>query len=226
MIGVYKITSPTNKIYIGQSTNIEKRFKFYSGLHCVQQVGIHRSLKKYGVENHTFEILCECEISELNDKERYYQDLFNVIKNGLNCRLTKSTDRSGKLSEETKAKIRISKKGQKPSDLAILNSSITNKNKSRPDYVKIKIGLAHKNKIVSVETRLRISVSNKGRIPYNKGIKLSKESIEKRTYKQAKVYINLDTYIFYSFKELIVLYDKKSTTLRRYINKSKNIINV
>ena len=26
MIGIYKITSPTNKIYVGQSSNIENRF--------------------------------------------------------------------------------------------------------------------------------------------------------------------------------------------------------
>ena len=30
MIGIYKITSPSNKVYIGQSTNIEKRWSGYS----------------------------------------------------------------------------------------------------------------------------------------------------------------------------------------------------
>ena len=50
------------------------------------------------MENHNFEILCECEIFELNNKERFYQDLYSVIsKNGLNCKLTKSNDKSGKL---------------------------------------------------------------------------------------------------------------------------------
>jgi group I intron endonuclease len=79
MIGIYKITSPTKKIYIGQSVNIEKRILSYKGLHCKNQTIIYNSLKKYGVDKHKFEILCECEISELNDKERYYQDLYSAI---------------------------------------------------------------------------------------------------------------------------------------------------
>ena len=29
MIGIYKITSPTNRVYIGQSVNIKKRFRSY-----------------------------------------------------------------------------------------------------------------------------------------------------------------------------------------------------
>lgn len=32
MVGIYKITSPTNKIYIGQSKNIRKRFNNYQNL--------------------------------------------------------------------------------------------------------------------------------------------------------------------------------------------------
>lgn len=34
MIGIYKITSPTGKIYIGQSKNIPDRIKRYKGLRC------------------------------------------------------------------------------------------------------------------------------------------------------------------------------------------------
>lgn len=63
---------------------------------------LYRSLKKYGFDKHNFEILEECSESELNDKERYYQDLYSVIdRNGLNCKLTKTDDRSGRYSEES-----------------------------------------------------------------------------------------------------------------------------
>ena len=112
MIGIYKITSPTKKIYIGQSVNIEKRIEKYKGAHCKSQPILYSSLKKYGWINHKLEILCSCEISELNDKERYYQDLHNAMSvNGLNCRLTTTKDKSGLSSEQTKAKQRISMKG-------------------------------------------------------------------------------------------------------------------
>lgn len=113
MIGIYKITSPTNKIYIGQSVNIEKRFNDYRKLRNVnEQPKLFNSLIKYGSENHLFEVIVECIISELNDKERYYQELFNCIDSGLNCVLTNCSDRSGYLSDETKLKISITKKGQ------------------------------------------------------------------------------------------------------------------
>lgn len=113
MIGIYKITSPTKRVYIGQSINIEKRISNYRGLHCKKQPIIYRSFIKYGFEKHKIEILCQCEISELNDKERYYQDLYSAIGvNGMNCKLTKTNDRSGYASEETKKKQSIGNKGK------------------------------------------------------------------------------------------------------------------
>jgi hypothetical protein len=111
MIGIYKITSPSNKIYIGQSINIEKRYYIYSLKSCKTQIKLYHSFLKYGFNNHMFQILEECEESELNNRERYYQDLYNSTgKNGLNCRLTETNDKSGKLSEETIEKMKISQK--------------------------------------------------------------------------------------------------------------------
>ena len=111
MIGIYKITSPSNKIYIGQSVNIEERFKQYKHLKCKGQTILHRSLKKYGVENHTFEIVCECEISELNSKERYYQELYSAIGlKGMNCQLVNTFEQKRVFSDETKLKMSVSAK--------------------------------------------------------------------------------------------------------------------
>ena len=47
MIGIYKIISSSNKVYIGQSTNIEKRFEIYYKLKCKNQPRLYYSLKKY-----------------------------------------------------------------------------------------------------------------------------------------------------------------------------------
>lgn len=106
-VGIYKITNPKGLIYIGQSVNLFKRLSEYKGMtNCSKQFGIYNSLVKYGPNNHTYEILETCEISELNAKERYYQEKFNSVEKGLNCRLTKSTDKSGKLSKETIDKLK------------------------------------------------------------------------------------------------------------------------
>ena len=74
---IYKITSSKNRVYIGQTINFKVRFSQYQRLDCKNQKKLYNSLLKYGVEKHKFEIICECDINELNDKERYYQDLYN-----------------------------------------------------------------------------------------------------------------------------------------------------
>ena len=195
MIGIYKITSPTNKIYIGQSVNIEKRFKTYELLQCKGQPIIYNSFLKYGFDKHKFEVLCECDITELNDKERYYQDIFNAIgKNGLNCRLTKSSDRSGKLSKETKIKMSEAQKGK-----------VFSENHKR------KLSEANKKRKYSQETKRKMSESNKG-------MKFSKESIHKRSESRKKLIINTQTGIFYlGLKEAANSISINSRTLSGYL---------
>lgn len=93
MIGIYKITSPTKRVYIGQSRDIEKRFITYNSLRCKQQPKLYNSFLKHGVENHLFEIVEKCNIELLNERERHYQDFYSVLENGLNCSLINSKDK-------------------------------------------------------------------------------------------------------------------------------------
>jgi group I intron endonuclease len=104
-IGIYKITSPSGKIYIGQSVNIHRRWKEYKYPKKEHyDYKLYNSLKKYGYTNHIFEIICECTEKELNDKEIFYGKLFDVTgKNGLNIRECGGS--KGNLSPETKQKI-------------------------------------------------------------------------------------------------------------------------
>jgi len=107
MIGIYKITNPKGRTYIGQSINIEERWKNYSKLRdCKNQIKLHRSLIKYGFSKHIFEVEEECSVEDLNVRERCWQDFHDVLgSNGLNCKLTATEDRSGCLSQETRQKI-------------------------------------------------------------------------------------------------------------------------
>lgn len=93
MIGIYKITNPKRKVYIGQSINIKKRFNGYKWSKCKGQPILHNSFLKYGVNNHKFEIICECKKSDLYELEAYYQKLFSANgKNGLNCFINSDKD--------------------------------------------------------------------------------------------------------------------------------------
>ncbi len=84
--GIYKIENLINhKVYIGQSVHIERRWKE----HCQYSTKsvISDAIKKYGKENFSFQILEECSLDELNDKEIYYIQKFNCITpNGYNVK--------------------------------------------------------------------------------------------------------------------------------------------
>lgn len=114
MVGIYKITSPNNRVYIGQSRNIETRFKSYKALDCKEQILLYRSFKKYGVDKHTFEIVEECKLKDLNDRERHWQEFYNVTDKdkGLNCVLVKTDEKPRKVSKQTLKRMSESQLGK------------------------------------------------------------------------------------------------------------------
>ena len=90
---IYKITSPSQRIYIGQSRDFEDRQRHYLKLKCSNQPRLYNSLVKYGVENHRFEIVENCKFFEMNKQERYWQDYYEVLsRKGLNCILTETEE--------------------------------------------------------------------------------------------------------------------------------------
>ena len=219
MIGIYKIISPKNRIYIGQSIDIEKRFNTYKLLHCKKQIRLYNSFLKYGIDKHKFEILCECSVEELNEKERYYQDTFSILnKNGLNCKLTKTNDRNGKHSEETKLKIIESRKGYTHSEETKNKLSNAQKGKKLSKEIREKMSIARKGKKHSIEHCNKIIKSLKGNTN-SLGSKHSKESREKRSEIFKKIILNTQTGIFYlGAEEASITININKGTLIGYLN--------
>lgn len=159
MIGIYKITSPKNRIYIGQSININQRFTSYNNINQnLSHVRLKNSFNKYGVENHKFEIIEICLNEQLNERERYWQDFYNVLsKNGLNCKLTSTNDKSGYLSKEIKDKMSKAHIGKKLSKET--KNKISNFMKTRPisEFQKQRSSECNKGKIISKEQKLLLS---------------------------------------------------------------------
>lgn len=106
--GIYKITSPTNKIYIGQSHDINSRKRAYTSALCKGQPKLYESIIKYGWKNHGFEILCELsndvDQKTLDDKEIEFWQYYSSM--GCNMLNTRHPGSGGKISEETKQKMR------------------------------------------------------------------------------------------------------------------------
>jgi group I intron endonuclease len=108
---VYKITSPTNRIYIGSTSNIKKRWANYKCGDCKSQRKLYNSFKKYGVNNHKFEIIWEGNIDEMLKQELILGMKFNVLgPNNLTCKLPKLGDSYTFISEETRLKMSRSHK--------------------------------------------------------------------------------------------------------------------
>ena len=120
MIGIYKITNPKGKIYIGQSTNIEERKRKYKYLNS-NSIGTHllNSLKKYGYENHIFEIIELCDVSSLYLKEKYWIEHYNCIDEGLN--IIEGGSSIGFKSGDVKKKISKSWKNKTTEEKDIIN---------------------------------------------------------------------------------------------------------
>ena len=207
MIGIYKITSPTKRIYIGQSINIERRFSTYKRNNPInKQPRLYGSFKKYGIENHKFEIVCECDISELNNRERYWQDYFNVLEIGLNCCLTKTNNLDYIISTETRKKISIKATGRK--------HTLQTKNK---------LSIAHSGKKLSEEHRLKLVSKLTGRKGHSKkATEETKKLCSKNATKHlSKIVLCLNNGIFYeSAKEVSDIFKIKHSTLRGWLNGS------
>jgi group I intron endonuclease len=206
MIGIYKITSPSSRVYIGQSIDIERRFRFYKNMNCKLQPILYASMKKYGAKSHIYEIIEECEFSMLNIRERYWQDFYNVLNGGLNCNLTETNESPKKHSEETKTKISNSNKGRKLSS-------------------------EHKRKLSNTKKLTTLGENNTF---YGKKhtAEFKKERSIKRTgggNPNAKLVLNLETGIFYdSVIEVAKMLNINKVTLAswlrgRYPNKSSFI---
>lgn len=137
---IYKITSPTNKIYIGQTFNFNKRMKSYRNLDCKSQRLLFRSLSKYGFQSHLIEIIHDMvsNIDELLKLEVQYIILYESYGKGLN--LTKGGEGCNIVhhSEETKMKISYSKKNMVKTNKQIMAhlrsfgyKHISNRNKKK-----------------------------------------------------------------------------------------------
>ncbi len=190
--GIYKISSPSGKIYIGQSIDIHRRKKEYKKLGKKTNIKLYNSIKKYGFEKHLFEVLELCISDKLNERERYWQDFYNVTTKGLNCRLTTTDNKSGKLSEETKRKISEAHKGKIVSEETRKKMSEVNKGKKLSEETKQKIREARKHQVIihskeTIKKRLETIKKNGGfRHSEESKQKISKMSKERMTIERRK----------------------------------------
>lgn len=219
---IYKITNPKGKIYIGSTIDLVGRKSKYKNLRCINQTKLYHSLKKYGFENHTFEIVYMCDEIDRNKYEFIYGKKYDVIgKNGLNLSLPKIDDTYTNMSDETKKKIGLSHKNKVISD----NQKQILSKKSK-DYWKLNEH-PRKNK-PSWNKGIEFL---KGELNPMYGVKRSEEwkirqrklmksiAVKGENHKSSKQVLNLENGVFnYSIREAAEMYNYNYSTLKNMLN--------
>ncbi len=170
-IGIYKITNPNQRLYVGQSTDIDARWKKYDKLNCKDQKSVYSSLLKYGPENHKFEVIELCTPEELDEREIFWGEKYDVLSNiHLNNRLGRGFGSYD--SDETKLKKQLCHKGrsnywlkgkkQSPETIAKKSASLTGIKQNRTK-VRSDIGISKTYHIEGV-----VKAKSKPIIQYNK----------------------------------------------------------
>lgn len=176
--GIYKWTNPKGRIYIGQSEDLlDRKDDYKSFSRTVKQPRIHRSIQKYGIEAHVWEVIELCCIDKLDERERHWQEFYDVLSSmGMNCVLKDTGEKrrvisqvmkdrlrkinTGKtLSEETKEKLRISGRKRKHSEETKLKMSTGKKGIPKSEEHKAKL----RGRTFSEEHKLKISIAATGR---------------------------------------------------------------
>lgn len=108
--GIYCLTFPSGKSYIGQSIDIERRVSVYRRGACKCQRRLYNALTKYGFDSFKWIVLEECERTELDEFESFYIHYFNTSSTGYN--LTIGGQKNGRANVETRKLLSDSKSGQ------------------------------------------------------------------------------------------------------------------
>ena len=135
-----------NKLYVGKT--IQKLSQRLSQHRCRKQTPVELAIQKYGWQNFKVEILQECSSAEeLNEREKFWIINLNCKSpNGYN--LTDGGEGSGGFRRSAKTRLKMSLSAKK--------------RYQNPDE-HTKTSNSQKGKIISLESRLKMSIAKKGK---------------------------------------------------------------
>jgi group I intron endonuclease len=151
--GIYSITSPSNKMYIGQSINVERRLQTHKSM---LRRGNHTNTRlqgacnKYGLDNLVFKLVECCEKDTLDTREQWWIDNHNTPYN------------MSRVAKNNMADPAVAKKASKTKKA---NAHITSEQLrlrwQDPDYKK---AIADKRKTLWTDPAYRANISEKRKL--------------------------------------------------------------
>ncbi len=164
-IGIYCIENLINsKKYFGQSIDLNGRLsKHKSKLkhNCHENKHLQDAYDKYGVDSFRFYIVEECEICELDEREKYYIALNDSDNREHGYNIEPGGNKNKQLSDETKEKLRLANLGKKASQETKEKISIANKGRKISDEQRQFLRDLHTGSHLSEETKKKIGIASK-----------------------------------------------------------------
>lgn len=99
---------PNGKIYIGQSINLKARQSAFLNFNDYQYGGdyINNARKKYNKKEYwEYKVLCYCHPNRLDNREKWYIELFHSFNKDIGYNLTSGGTNGYKMSDETRMKL-------------------------------------------------------------------------------------------------------------------------
>lgn len=174
---IYKITNPLGRVYIGATINLRKRLNSYRKGHSDSQRLIHRSIFKYGFENHSVDVIDVFygDLSLANSKEifwvRTYMSFYSRWPKNKGLNLTMGG--SGQI-------------GRKHNKKQIESNKIHGERLHTPEMRK-KRAVGQIGKKMPPSFAVKISKSHKGHT-WMRGVIYSKEARERLSKMQRKIH--------------------------------------
>ena len=108
-IGIYVITAPNGKVYVGASTNIKRRWADHKHNRRIGKTNLCKSFREFGVDKHSFEILEECKVDKLLERETFWKTQYlSKVGDDMSQVLfhqRKDANKMHSMSKSTKAKL-------------------------------------------------------------------------------------------------------------------------
>jgi group I intron endonuclease len=168
--GIYKIQSiiKPNRIYVGSASDFYRRKRahlFYLNLNKHSNQKLQNHYNKYGKSDLLFSILISCDQEKLLSHEQFFIDTLSPYFNILKVAGSNFGYRF-KVSPKRYEQLKIQNKGRKMSDETKIKMSIAKRGRPSPNQ----------GKKMSQDQKMKISNANIGKPAWNKGKKATSEA--------------------------------------------------
>ena len=160
---IYMLISPSEKVYVGQTRNLKRRFKKHKSTNGTCRI-LYRAIQKYGWNNF-LKVIIEVFDDDVSDNYMNQREIYWIREHeafgpkGYNCTEGGGGVSGHKHSAETRAKLSRANKGRK---LSVEHIAKLKGRKFSAEH-RANLSRAYKRRKLSAETRAKLSRAQKGR---------------------------------------------------------------